>query len=161
MTFETRNATFEDLSKCAQFLIDHYNNGCLNEGWTTETALRWLDYNIKRAPELFFVATFDKRIAGFTMGFVKPWSHGNKLQIEEIIVDSEFREQGVGKILLRKLIGCAQRFDLCDDIDFETYEDANGMPWKMWNKLGFEKEKELFIASSKLSDFKKKLGMRP
>lgn len=136
------------LKDCAKILRDIYNNNVLSEGWTEETSLKTCQFFYKQNKDLFFVAKNEQgQVVGFTYSFIKPWSHGNMLMIEEISVDENYRQHGIAKALMLKLVETAKEKYNITNVMGEPYLDKNTpwIPFDWYKKIGFSKIEDLFL----------------
>ena len=158
MTMNIQLAKKDELEQCAAILMDTYNKTILDEGWTTKWAVENMQFNFARQPDLFFVAKVDGVVAGFCCAYVKPWSKGNVLVLEENCVNTNFRGQGISKKLLKVLVDAAKtKYDTAV-VDAITYECYDKMPWQMYQKWGFEKHLHLFLTSIDIDVLQKSLS---
>lgn len=144
--FKIELAAKKDLPQCAQILMDIYNNNVLNEGWTKQTAETTCNFYYRLNKDLFFVAKNENgEVVGFTYSFIKPWSNGNQLMIEEISVSENYRKQGIATALLTTLIQTAKKKYNITMVNGSTYLGENKMPFAWYQKIGFKKLDELFL----------------
>jgi GNAT superfamily N-acetyltransferase len=84
------------------------------------------------------IAAWDGQPAGYALffGFYSTWEGRPGLFLEDLFVRQEFRGQGIGKALLRKVAAIAQR------------ENCYGMRWEVldWNQPAIEFYKRLGVA---------------
>lgn len=160
MNFKIASVKKTELKNCAKILRDIYNSNVLNEGWTEETSLNTCKFFYKQNKDLFFVAKDENdKVVGFTYSFIKPWSHGNLLMIEEISVDENYRRYGIAKALMTKLVETAKQKYNITNVSGEPYLDkeAEWIPFDWYKKIGFSKVKELFIMEGETDEILSKL----
>lgn len=149
-----------ELKDCAKILRDIYNNNVLSEGWTEKTSLNTCLFFYKQNKDLFFVAKDENdKVIGFTYSFIKPWSHGNMLMIEEISVAENYRKHGIAKALMLAVVSKAKEKYNISNVCGEAYYDKNAdwIPFDWYKRIGFSKNKELFIIESEPNEITKSL----
>lgn len=136
-----------DLKEVAKMYVEVYSKFLPNEGWTYETALNFIKYNFEKQPDLFFVAKAENNILGFSFGYIKPWSDGNQLMAEELVVDYKLHRQNIGKNLFLKLVSTAKDKYNVNTINGVTYLGKNDMPYSWYDRIGFKRVDDLFLVA--------------
>lgn len=136
-----------DISEVAKLYVKVYSQFLPNEGWTFETAKKFIEYNYEKQPDLFFVAKDENKIVGFSFGYIKPWSDGNQLMGEELVVDADYHRQGIAKQLFKNLVQIAQEKYKITLVNGTTYSGHDGMPYSWYKRIGFTKVDDLFLVA--------------
>jgi ribosomal protein S18 acetylase RimI-like enzyme len=109
-----------------------YNLGKLHFDWVYEKVSwfqRTVDWHIKNFPELCYQAKYKNKIIGFCFGFIE----GDIGYISWILVDEDYRRQGVAKNMLNLVIP-----ELKDKSKFiASHVRRNNDSFNLFNKLGF------------------------
>ena len=161
MEFKISLVKKKELKECAKILMDIYNNNVLNEGWTEATSLNTCNFFFNQNKDLFFVVKdTNNKIIGFTYSFIKPWSQGNMLMIEEISVDKNYIRQGIANALMIKLIETAIEKYNITSVSGEAYldKDAKWIPFNWYQKIGFCKTETLFLIEGEPNEILSKLN---
>ncbi len=150
-----KQVEINDLKDLAIIYKSLYDNANIEEHWTYETAYQLLEYWYKVQPDLFFVAWVDGKIAGAVMSGIKPYWEGVTLNDTEIFVSIEYQRLGIAKSLYKKHFELAIAKYNAVVMRANTYVDESEFPFCWYEKMGFEKDKSLFIIKG---DIKKVLN---
>jgi GNAT superfamily N-acetyltransferase len=151
---KVRHIQKQELPQVAEMYAECMNNAGIGEAWTKQTAKIYLEWFYNQKPDLFFVAINDEEITGALAALLKPYFHGNILIEPELFVHARFRNQGVGKILLIKLLEYAIK--TYDIVDISAYADKNAtFPLEWYKRLGFEESFWIHIGANPIEVLKK------
>ncbi len=154
-----RAARKEDLEKLAKVYVEVYRVFDVGEKWTQDSAYKLLDYWLIRQPDLAFVAEEDDSLIGAFFVGVKPWWDGNHLVEGEIFVDPAHQAQGVGKKLLKIVLGKAlEKYQVTfwDTITFRRFD----FPLNWYKKIGMEEVLEWVLVNGDVKSIMKSLMLR-
>jgi predicted N-acetyltransferase YhbS len=152
-----RLAKKEEISEVAKVYATAFN-GVSKESWTLERAGALLQYWVQKQPDLFFVAVDNGKIIGaITMG-IKPWFDGVRLQDGELFVSSEYQKQGVGKLLLKKVLEKALAKYQVSTLECVTFA-GNTFPKTWYEKIGLKKSEDLIIMTGNCQEIFKRLNL--
>lgn len=116
-----------------------------NEPWTQQTALAFMEYSYNLQPDLFFVLLHDDQIAGYIIGCIKPWSDGNHLMCEELVIDFPHQGKGLAQFLSIRIVEEALKKYNVTAVEAQTYENEAGSPMKMYKQVGFKQQHYFLI----------------
>jgi len=150
-------ASIEDLSQCANILMNIYNSNVLNEGWNKETSFNICKFYYTLQPDLFYVAKDNDKVVGFTFSYIKPWAKGNQLMVEELSVLEDYRKQKIASKLLKKLITTAKEKYNIITVCGTTYNSEQEMPFSWYKRIGFEKIEDLYLIEANVDEIISKL----
>jgi ribosomal protein S18 acetylase RimI-like enzyme len=143
-----RRLNEEDLPALARLYVQFWNEES-SLGRMEETFAR-----LKEDPDyIFLVADVDEEIAGSLMGIICEELYGECrpfMVIEDVIVDREFREQGIGSALMREIEAYAVSRNCNYAIFVSEQERTDAVPF--YRSLGY--------APDSYRGFKKRLGMQ-
>ena len=143
-----RRLNEEDLPALARLYVQFWNEES-SLGRMEETFAR-----LKEDPDyIFLVAEVEDEIAGSLMGIICEELYGECrpfMVIEDVIVDREFREQGIGSALMREIEAYAVSRNCNYVIFVSEQERTDAVPF--YRSLGY--------APDSYRGFKKRLGMQ-
>ncbi len=150
--FEIRQVRESDIENVAKLYVKVYSEFLPNEGWTFETALNFCKYNFDKQQDLFFVAEEQDQVVGFSFGYIRPWSDGNQLMGEELVVDQKYHRNGIATQLFKTLVATAYDKYKITLVNGTTYEGHNQMPYSWYKRIKFNKVDDLFLVAGKPAD---------
>lgn len=147
MEYSITRIAANEIEKCANILCQEYNNNILNEGWSLDNAIKLCEFYFNLQPDLFYVAKNNCEVIGFVFAFIKPWSSGNCLMIEELCVMREHRKNGVAKKLLKYLLNTSIEMYDVRMAKGETYGLDDEMPYSWYKRIGLIRGDQTYIIS--------------
>lgn len=108
-----RKMTKNDLSACAEILIQVYNNTLWQGGWTHETALEYLTDFFDMKKFAGFVVTLEDSIIGAVFAHEKVWWNRSEVFVEEMFISPEHQRKGIGSLLIREIETYIKENSLC------------------------------------------------
>ena len=146
MPLNIRHINEKDLGTLAEIYNQTYAVFDVGENWTKVTAYKMLQYWLKRAPDLCFLAEYDQKIVGAFLVGIKPWWDGNHLVDGEIFVHPNYQKKGIGTALLKFVFQYAlEKYNV---VRWDTYTVKNKYPLKWYQSLGFQEIKEWIMISA-------------
>lgn len=137
----------EHLDACTQAFVAIFNAEPWNDEWTFATAKQYIS-DFYHSPRFVGVLAVEAdQVVGFIYGTVRSWWSGNECYINEMGVREEYRNQGIGKALLKELVTAldgqqVENFALLTD---------RGMPAEVfYQKNGFKAIERLVFYSKDL-----------
>lgn len=130
-----RKATKKDAKEMSKIFKTEFSKSPYNEKWTERSALRRIkDYF--HYTEIF-VAIYKKKIMGFIIFLKFFWYDGFRILIDEIVVDSEFQNKGIGRKLMEnvELIAKKQRVRV-----IWLYSNIHSDAANFYPKIGYNKK---------------------
>ncbi|MEK4304006.1 MULTISPECIES: GNAT family N-acetyltransferase [Oceanobacillus] len=92
-----------DLISCSKLFLTVFNGEPWNDKWTLEKAKQYLA-DFYRTPGFFGVSAIEnEEIIGFIFGTRRAWWNGDEFFINEMCVDTDRQNKGIGKELLHHL----------------------------------------------------------
>ena len=151
----------EDLPAISEAYARYYSESVLHEPWTAEKVADLLRYSSTKQPDLFFAA-YDEQGApeGFILSFVRPFSDGNHLVDTEVFVDPTLplaRRSFAAKGLIVKLLETAIRDVHAMAIGGFAYENENGFPLNMYQKMHMTEDRDLKMIVGSIPEILKKI----
>lgn len=134
----------EDIAKTAIVFAKAFNFMDQKEDWTKDTAIKYINYWLKRKSDMFFIAVKNGNIVGGMVGDIKPFK--DKVTLTEIVlfVSPEFHTQGIAKKLVRNIIDEAvKKYNISTVCGIANSEVEFPMGW--YNRIGLKKTKWVFI----------------
>ena len=133
-----RKATKKDIIKIAKLIKTEFNKPPYNDGWTDKRA-KITTTNYLRIG-YGFVAIINNKIAGAIIIRDDPYSKGLYIIVEELIVDSKFQKQGIGKALIKIIEKEAKRKKAHT---VYLYTSRKSRAFKFYKKLGYKESKSI------------------
>jgi L-amino acid N-acyltransferase YncA len=126
-----------DINPISEMYCDIYNSlEELGEHWTKHSAHNFIYSFYKRQPDLFFIAQYNKKLAGAIVAGIQPWWDGHHLVEGEIFVDPKLENKGIDKKLLRHLLVTART--KYHAVAWDTITPITGNhPLRSFQQLGF------------------------
>ena len=147
----------EDIASISDAYARYYRESVIHEPWTPEKVADLLRYSCTKQPDLFFAAYDEEgKPEGFVLSFVRPFSDGNHLVDTEVFVDPRLslaRRSFAAKELTVKLLETAVRDVHVMAIDGFAYEDENGFPLNMYQKMHMVEDRDLKMFTANISEF--------
>ena len=108
MNSTIRRLQSTDVHVCARIFADAYRD-VYDESWSEETSEARLSELCAAAGEYGLVMTVEEMIVGFIIGRPFNWFDGQRVWVEELVVDKPYRGQGIGRQLIRGFLDkCSQ-----------------------------------------------------
>jgi len=146
----------EDLDEIAILYTDIYDKVDIGEKRTKETSYLLMKYWLSKQKDLCFVAIINDKIVGGFVAGIKPWWDGNHLIDGEIFVDYKYHKHKIGTKLSKVIYETALDKYEITSIDLVTFS-KNGFPLSRYEKLGFEKTKQLVMINGNPKEVLNKL----
>ena len=131
------------LDECVELYEKTYSRAPWNESWESKNIIAGFMKN-HYANNYFrgFVAMQGNRVAGVSLGFLKPWINGMEYYIDEFFVDIEHHRQGIGSKLMSEI----KKSLLAEDIHAIILSTERGYPAQsFYESLGFTVEETAII----------------
>lgn len=114
---EIRKIVLEDLTRVFDLLNELYQNKLKYDKFKEIYKLKLNDVN-----SYYIVAVIDNKIVGVLTSEINIQLHRERKQcfIEDLIVDKEYRNKGIGKALLQNVVEYAKEND-CEVIELTSY----------------------------------------
>ncbi len=91
----------DDLPACAAILERAYSKAPHNEIFKEGNATAYLENKFVSSKDSSFVSLDDTgKITGFILFNISTWANGKQAVLEEIVVDPEYQNKGIGKSLV-------------------------------------------------------------
>jgi ribosomal protein S18 acetylase RimI-like enzyme len=110
-----------------------------------ETAVKEvIERGIKSPHQFYICANIEEKLVGFCSLSIKNnlWTCANLGNVDELVVDSNYRNKGIGKMLLHEIEKLA-RSKGCKRLELDSAFHRNAAH-DFYNKLGFQKRAFLF-----------------
>lgn len=143
--FKIRKATLKDTNAIAKLIKEEFNKQPYEDGWTDKTSRGIVRYFLKIG--YGFVLIEGKKIIGVVIARDEPYAQGTYINIEELVVSSEYQGKGYGKKLIQELerIGKKKKAHV-------IYFSANkkSKAFNFYKKLGYKESKQMVILGRKI-----------
>lgn len=93
-----------DLFEAARIYTECFNEPPWNDGWTGEAALERLSEIFERSGFLGGSVEVGGSLVGFVLGHTERWVSGPHYYLNELCVEAEYRNKGVGRLLMDTLL---------------------------------------------------------
>lgn len=100
---DIRQFTLSDIDACSEAFVEIFNDEPWHDEWTREGAKTYVLDFFNTPKFLGFIAEDNQDIIGFIFGVQREWWSGREFYIHEMGVKKAYRNQGVGKSLLKTL----------------------------------------------------------
>jgi GNAT superfamily N-acetyltransferase len=100
---QIRQIGAEDMSACAELLMDAYNRGPWHNRWTAETAERYLSEILKAQRFRGLLMEEDGRAVGAAFCHGRTWWTADELYVDEFFIASDMQRKGLGGELLQRV----------------------------------------------------------
>lgn len=101
-----------DLSMCAKFMMDVYNNDLWQCHWSLEIAKRYLQDFVNNKKFIGFTLVIDHEIKGAIFAHEKIWWDNSEIFIDEMFISPELQRKGYGSELLQTIENYARTNNL-------------------------------------------------
>jgi GNAT superfamily N-acetyltransferase len=137
---EIRKLTIEDLNGLIRLLEQLW----IDKPIDTNAVRKVIEKGLGSDCQIYICATEGKKLTGYCSLTIKNslWMSANLGNIDELVVDSEYRNQGIGKLLMNEIERIA-KYSGCKRLELDSAfhrTDAH----LFYDKLGFEKRAYLF-----------------
>lgn len=129
---EIRKITLGDLDRVFELLSELYRNKLKYDKFKEIYKLKLNDVN-----NYYIVAVIDNKIVGVLTSEINVQLHRERKQcfVEDLIIDKEYRNKGIGKALLQNAVDYAKEND-CEVIELTSYiENENAHRFYENNKF--------------------------
>lgn len=153
---ELRPAKQEDLEPLAALFAESFTTADPEKPWDQEHAFKYLEYWLRKQPDMFYVATQDGELAGGMVVNIKPWRTGIRCNDGVLFVGIKFQRKGIGKMLFKKVISEAQNkyhAEIFEGITFAGKE----FPMDWYNRLGISLDQYAVVIKGSCTDILKYL----
>ncbi|MBS1199264.1 MAG: family acetyltransferase [Proteobacteria bacterium] len=130
-----RSIEIDDLDDLAQLFQACFSVPPWNEKWTFELARSRIARMLECRSCRGVLATEGDSVVGMAFGQVEGWIDGNLFLLQELCVLSKHRGQGIGKVMLNKLVSDLRSNDGL--IALYLLTDRGGPAESFYQKLGF------------------------
>jgi len=137
---EIRRLTINDIDALVKLLEQLWPNKSINKNAVERVLKRGLNSDY----QIYTCAINNEKMIGFCSLTIKNnlWMEANLGNVDELVVDSEYRNQGIGKFLMSEIEKIAQYYE-CKRLELDSaFHRAEAH--KFYEKLGFEKRAYLF-----------------
>ena len=137
-------ATTSDLTAIAELMRELIDVLRTNEGINRQELTQSLDKLYKTQNSYMLVAKKDGKVIGFAQFYTRQTALNPKpcATLDELVVNKEYRRQGIGKLLVEKVIDECRKLD-CYEVELST-ELTNTIAQKFYKGCGFTEEAVLF-----------------
>jgi ribosomal protein S18 acetylase RimI-like enzyme len=143
---EIRRLTIEDLNGLIKLLEQ------LWPGKSTDANAvgKVIEKGINNVYQVYICATDNEKLIGYCSLTIKNslWMLANIGNIDELVVDGKYRNQGIGKLLMNEIEKIAKNHD-CKRIELDSAFHRT-KAHEFYEKLGFEKRAYLFTKEIKI-----------
>lgn len=104
-----------------------------------------IEKGLKSDNQIYICATEDEKVVGYCSLTIKNnlWMSANLGNVDELVVDSDYRNRGIGKLLMNEIQKIAKRHG-CKGLELDSAFHRTSAH-EFYSKLGFEKRAYLFI----------------
>ena len=133
-------ATTNDLTAIAELMGEMIDVLRTKEGINRQELTQSLDKLYKTQNSYMLIAKKDDKVIGFTQFYTRQTALNPKTcaTLDELVVAKEYRRQGIGKLLIEKVIDECRKLD-CFEVEIST-ELANTIARKFYKDCGFTEE---------------------
>jgi ribosomal protein S18 acetylase RimI-like enzyme len=124
-----------EIKKVVDLFIKVYSEPPYNESWSRDSAFKKLSEIYERGKEFCFYAEKDKEIIGLLFCQTQTWHDGVHIFVEDIVVDSNYRNKEVGAQLVKELEQTAKQKHIVS-IDLLASTESKAVDF--WKKLGYK-----------------------
>ncbi|MDR1356771.1 MAG: GNAT family N-acetyltransferase [Tannerellaceae bacterium] len=137
---EIRRLTIEDLNGLIKLLEQLWPDKSID----TDAVGGVIEKGLKNVYQVYICATDNEKLIGYCSLTIKNslWMSANLGNIEELVVDSKYRNQGIGKLLMNEIEIIAKNHD-CKRIELDSAFHRT-KAHEFYEKLGFKKRACLF-----------------
>ena len=103
-----------------------------------------IEKGLKNDYQIYICATDNEKLVGYCSLTIKNnlWMSANLGNVDELVVDNEYRNRGIGKMLMSKIEKTAKGYD-CKRLELDSAFHRT-IAHDFYDKLGFEKRAYLF-----------------
>ena len=137
---EIRRLTINDIDALIKLLEQLWSNKSIDKNGVKRIIRQGLNSDY----QIYICAIDNGKVIGFCSLTIKNnlWTESNLGNIDELVVDSEYRNQGIGKLLIREIEKIAQNHK-CKRLELDSAFHRT-IAHQFYEKLGFEKRAYLF-----------------
>ncbi len=131
---EIRALKIDDLDECLPLFIQEWAKPPYNEKWTNETARLRLSEILQNSHNSSLCVLIDNKIIGFACCRLVSWYDGKHGSIEEMIIDSNHQNHGIGTKMLYAL---EENFINLGAVEIELLSFRSAHAFDFFSKHGF------------------------
>ena len=124
----------QDCEQLIPLFIKVFSEPPYNEIWTEYRAKKRIVETWSRGRDFNFYVLDDDLVVGMILCVSQSWEDGDHLIIEDCIVDSSLRGQGVGKLLVEHVESVARKQGI---VSIEGLVNQKAPAVHFWDKLGY------------------------
>ena len=147
----------KDIVETAIVFAKAFNFADREEGWTKETATKYIKYWLDRRLDMFFVAIKNKEIVGGMVGDIKPFKDKTVLTEIVLFVSPKYHKLGIAKKLVEYVVKEAVKKYNVSEVN-SIANSAIDFPMGWYNRIGLKKTKWVFI-EGRAEEILKNLGV--
>ncbi len=130
----------KDLEEVSNLIVDSYKKEDKDRRWSNEMIEKYILLHLRLNKDLCFVATEGDRIIGAGLCILKPQYNQLVMDSHILVVHKDFRRQGVGSKILRKMVEKANKKYEIEQIEVSIFTLTN-FPISWYESLGFREKK--------------------
>jgi ribosomal protein S18 acetylase RimI-like enzyme len=137
---EIRRLTIEDLDGLSKLLAQLW----IGKSIDASAVRKVIEKGLESDYQIYVCATDNGKLIGYCSLSIKNslWMSANLGNVDELVVDSEYRNQGIGKMLMNEIEKIAKNHD-CKRLELDSAFHRT-KAHEFYEKLGFEKRAYLF-----------------
>jgi len=142
---KVKKAEERDFKRIAELYKQGFSEEPYNEPWTFEKALDKIKLFESYCD--IYVALLEENVVGFIIVNSNQWFPGEVVFIEEIVVERDFRKNGVAKKFIRNIEEIYKEKGYKELI---LISNKKSKAYEIWKKLGFSENNENILINKKL-----------
>ena len=139
-----KKANGKDLKEIAILMKKELSRQPFNERDSINSIIKSLSFYLKKA---YIYLIIDKKVIGVVVFQIEQWWEGSVIIIQDLIIESNFKKQGLGRKLMKFVEHYAKKKKV-KRIYFETSKKSPAV--KFYQKIGYKINKDRVSMSKKL-----------
>jgi len=146
----------KDLIPLSKIFSNSFTQADPEKPWDEDHSYEYLKYWFKKQPDMFYVAFDNENPIGATAVNIKPWRTGVRCSDGVIFVDTKYQKQGIGKMLLKKVIQEAKNKYNATIFEAITFA-GDEFPLTWYKKIGINVDEHAVIIKGECEEILKNL----